>query len=103
MFAFGKYIFSTRYLKKLAWSFLAGHFKIALISASAYHYQLDESVSKFYNVWYTFLFYFQYKFLQANSVDHDQTPCSVASDRGLLCLPMSLGTLQYMFLSLRNI
>ena len=52
LFAFGKYIFSTYCLIKLAWSFLADHFKIALInlymlSAPDDHYQLDESISSF--------------------------------------------------------
>ena len=35
-------------------------------------------------------FIFEQKFLYENSVDPDQTPWYVASDLGLLCLPMSL-------------
>ena len=40
-------------------------------------------------VFFSFLFYFEYKFLKANSVDPDQTPHSAASELGLHCLPRS--------------
>ena len=56
-----------------------------------YPYQLDESISRFKGVWCIFLFwfYFLYNFLWANSVDPKKTPRSVASDKGLHCLPRS--------------
>ena len=104
LFAFGKYIFSTHCLIKLAWSFLAVHFKIALInlymlSAPTHHYQLDESVSSFYSVWWTIFILFPIKIPVSKQCRPWSdtlfcgvwsTPCSVASDRGLFCLPMSL-------------
>ena len=40
-------------------------------------------------VLFSFLFYFFYIFLLANSEDPDQTPRSAASDLGLYCLPRS--------------
>ena len=54
-------------------------------------YQLDESISNFRGVrsTFSFLFYFDLKFLLANREDPDQTPHSAASDLGLHCLPMS--------------
>ena len=52
--------------------------------------QLDKSISKFRAVWCTFsIFILNRISLQANSVDPDQTPHSVAFDQGLHCLPRS--------------
>ena len=49
-------------------------------------------------VLFSFLFYYEYIFLLANSEDSDQTPRSAASDLGLHCLPISqrLGRQAYM-------
>ena len=54
-------------------------------------YQLKLSISVLMNVrWYfSFLFKFSKKTIQANSGDPDQTPHFVASDLGLHYLPMS--------------
>ena len=62
-----------------------------LPSGPVHPYQLDESISKFRGVWctFSFLFYFEYIFLLANSEEPDQTPRSAASDLGLHCLPTS--------------
>ena len=38
-------------------------------------------------VFVSFSFQFEWKFLHANSVDHDQTAQNAASDRGLNCFP----------------
>ena len=47
---------------------------------------LDESICHFRGI-LSFLFYFWWKILLANTVDPDQTPHYVASDLGLHCLP----------------
>ena len=62
-----------------------------LPSGPAHPYQLDGFISNFRGVWcgFSFLFYFEYIFLLANSEDPDQTPRPAASDHGLHCLPMS--------------
>ena len=54
-------------------------------------YQLDESIPNFKRVCctFSFLFYFEYIFLLANSEDPDQMPRSAASDLGLHCLHIS--------------
>ena len=54
-------------------------------------YQLDEFISNFRVVgrYYSFLFKFRNKLLQANSGKPDQTPHFAASDLVLHCLPMS--------------
>ena len=54
-------------------------------------YQLDESILHLRGVWcnFSFLSYFWWKFMLANSVDLDQTPRSAATDLGLHCLPRS--------------
>ena len=52
---------------------------------------LDRSISYIRSVWLVLLSYFvEIPELNANSVDPDQMPHSVASDLGLHCLPMSL-------------
>ena len=38
---------------------------------------------------YSELFNFSMKFLEANRIDPDEKPCSAASHLGLSCLPMS--------------
>ena len=55
------------------------------------HYQLDESTFIFRDVRsdFYFLFNFSMKFLSANRIAPDGTPCSAASHLGLYCLPMS--------------
>ena len=47
-----------------------------LPSGPVHPYQLDESISNFRGVWFSFsfLFHFEYIFLLANSEDPDQTP-----------------------------
>ena len=57
----------------------------------SHNYSLDESISNFRVVgWYfSFLFNFNKKLLQANSGEPDQTPLFAASDLFLHCLPMS--------------
>ena len=57
----------------------------------SHRYQLEQPISVLRDVWwyFSFLFKFLYKIMQANSGDPDQTPHSVASDLGLHCLPMS--------------
>ena len=54
-------------------------------------FQMDESISNLRVVgWYfSFLFKFKKKFLQATSREPDQMPSIVASDLVLHCLPMS--------------
>ena len=72
--------------------FLAtGTFNPYLPSELVHPYQLDKSISKFMGVRciFSFLYYFEYKFMQANSEDPDQTPRSAASNLGLYCLPRS--------------
>ena len=57
-----------------------------------YHNFLDRSISYIRGVRLVFFiiqFFVEISELNANSVDRDQTPCSVASDLGLHCLPMS--------------
>ena len=62
-----------------------------LPSGDVHPYQLDKSISNFRSVWctFSFLFYFELKFLLANSEHPYQTRHSAASDLGLHCLPMS--------------
>ena len=62
-----------------------------LPSGPVYPYQLDESICKIRDVLcsFSFLFYFEYILLLANSEDPDQTPRSAASDLGQHCLPMA--------------
>ena len=52
----------------------------------------DRSISNLRGVWLRFIFILisDVSVFNANSVDPDQTPRSVASDLGLNCLPMSL-------------
>ena len=62
-----------------------------LPSGPVHPYQLEESIPKFRGVWhsFSFLFYFEWIFLLANSEDPDQMQRSATSDLGLHCLPMS--------------
>ena len=62
-----------------------------LPSGFVHPYQLDESISKLRGDWctFSFLFYFDYKFLKANSENPDQKRRS-ASNLDLHCLPRSL-------------
>ena len=55
-------------------------------------YMLEKSICHFRGVRSTLslLFYFSWKTLLANNVDPDQMPSYVASDLGLLYLPMTL-------------
>ena len=57
-----------------------------------YLHSLDWSISNISGVWLVFIItmLIEIHVLNANSVEPDQTPRSAASDRGLLCLPMSL-------------
>ena len=53
---------------------------------------LDRSISYIRSVWLAFIItmFVEISELNANSVDPDQTPRSVAFDLGLHCLPMFL-------------
>ena len=54
---------------------------------------LDRFISNSRGIWFVFSvlsFIIEIHVLNANSVDPDQMPHSVASDLGLHCLPMSL-------------
>ena len=52
-------------------------------------YELDGLICQLKSVIITFIsFILQNLFLHAHNVDFDQTPCSVASDLGLHCLPI---------------
>ena len=55
-------------------------------------YMLDASTCHLRGVWsiLSFLFYFSWKILLANSEDPEMMPHYVASDQGLHCLPMIL-------------
>ena len=54
-------------------------------------YQLDQSISvlRVVGSYFSFVFKFWLKILEANSGNPDQTPRSAASDLGLHCLPVS--------------
>ena len=53
---------------------------------------LDQFSSNIRSVWLVFIvtMFYSNSWFSANSVDPDQTPCSVASNLGLDCLPMPL-------------
>ena len=53
-----------------------------------YHNSLNRSIVYISGVWLVFIK--ELSRFNANNVDPDQTPRSVASDLGLRCLPMSL-------------
>ena len=57
-----------------------------------YIYSLDRSISSIRGVWLFLLLpcFIEIPAFNANNVDSDSTPRSVASDPGLYCLPMSL-------------
>ena len=61
-------------------------------SAFFYNNSLGRSLSYIRGVWLVLLLscYVEVSELNANSIDPDQRPRSVASDLGLHCLPMSL-------------
>ena len=56
-----------------------------------HHYELDETVFIFKGIGseFKFLLHFSMKFLQANRIAPDVTPCSAASHLGVYCLPKS--------------
>ena len=71
------------------------HFKSHLRSEPVHPYQLDGSISNFKCVLYTFsfLFYFEYIFLLANSEDPDQTPLGLYwFSLALLSYPRTVST-----------
>ena len=53
-------------------------------------YHLDESTSNFRGIGseFSFLSHFSMKFVSANRIAPDTTPCFAASHLGLFCLPM---------------
>ena len=62
-----------------------------LYTGGLHYYMLDESIYQFWGVRsiLPLLFYFRWKILLVNNVDHDQLPHYVASDLGLCCLPLT--------------
>ena len=55
-----------------------------------YLYSLDRSISNRRDVYITLLLYFTETEFNANGLDPDQAPRSMASDLGLHCFPMPI-------------
>ena len=69
-----------------------GHFNPFIPNGLVYSNTLEQSISNRRGVWLVLLLpcFIEISVLNANSVNSDQMPHSVASDLGLHCLPMPL-------------